>query len=612
MIVALSSNNANATVPATVTVAAGAAAGVFTATVGSITANQNATITASASGTSQTFALGLVLPLQISSLACSPTTVAALQIATCTVTLNQPALSGVTVTLSSNSTTLTVPPNLTIAGASSGTFTATAGAVSSSQTATITAALSVTGGKTTLAAAFGTNTTLTLVPASTQSGVTCNPASVTAPGSATCTVTVGAAAPAGGLPVYLSSNNGNANTPANLIIPAGGVSGSFAVSVVGSITANQTATITATAKGVSRTFLISMIAPRLTISGAIIPASLGSGATVLLSGTANAIVTADAAGNFSFGGLPNGSYTVIPSRTGVTFSPAKKWVSVNGANVPGIAFTGATVHNNSGPVVRSGIQSITQAQTAAATFVTMASPATGIAGKTCSPGGLVTISGTGFTDQDPQSAASYPLPAALGGVQVQVNGKAVPLLLVSASQINFQCPLLASGSSLDIAVIAADGTVAATTQSIMAAAAPDLFTVNGTTQGVILIASKNEMAMTQTPGLAGSPAQPGDVLSIYASGLGETQAPVAIGTPAPSTPPVPLKNKIAIFVSGVEIDPALSILAPGTAGLDQVNVQLPVDVAVGSAIPLYLQVTLADGTVIRSNTVTLAIDPAGR
>ena len=64
----------------------------------------------------------------------------------------------------------------------------------------------------------------------------------------------------------------------------------------------------------------------------------GSGATVTLSGAARSSTTANNSGNFSFSGLANGSYTITPSETGFTFSPASQAVTVNGANVTGISF----------------------------------------------------------------------------------------------------------------------------------------------------------------------------------------------------------------------------------------------------------------------------------
>ena len=58
----------------------------------------------------------------------------------------------------------------------------------------------------------------------------------------------------------------------------------------------------------------------------------GNGATVTLSGAASATVTADATGHYIFANLVNGAYTVTPTHTGFTFSPANQAVTINNAN----------------------------------------------------------------------------------------------------------------------------------------------------------------------------------------------------------------------------------------------------------------------------------------
>ena len=75
------------------------------------------------------------------------------------------------------------------------------------------------------------------------------------------------------------------------------------------------------------------------ISGTITPIAGGSGATVTLSGAAAATTTTDSSGNYSFGSLTNGTYTVTPTDTGYTFSPINQSVTVNGANQTGVNFT---------------------------------------------------------------------------------------------------------------------------------------------------------------------------------------------------------------------------------------------------------------------------------
>jgi len=75
------------------------------------------------------------------------------------------------------------------------------------------------------------------------------------------------------------------------------------------------------------------------ISGAINPAATGgSGATLALSGASSITTTADNVGNYTFSGLPNGTYTVIPSHPGYAFTPSSQSTTVNGSNVTGMNF----------------------------------------------------------------------------------------------------------------------------------------------------------------------------------------------------------------------------------------------------------------------------------
>src|SRR5260370_183624 len=76
------------------------------------------------------------------------------------------------------------------------------------------------------------------------------------------------------------------------------------------------------------------------MSGTINPTSAGNGASVTLSGAASASATADSSGNYTFAGLPNGSYMVTPKHTGYAFTPGNQSATVNGANVSGLNFTG--------------------------------------------------------------------------------------------------------------------------------------------------------------------------------------------------------------------------------------------------------------------------------
>jgi uncharacterized protein (TIGR03437 family) len=248
--------------------------------------------------------------------------------------------------------------------------------------------------------------------------------------------------------------------------------------------------------------------------------------------------------------------------------------------------------------------------TPAPSAFSLASIATGEAGAVCSPGGLASILGSGLGVQAEQKVNSFPLPVKLAGMQVKVNGIAVPLLFASDSQINFQCPTLTPGTTLSITVEGAAGVLSTPILSTMQSAAPALFTVDGTKQGVILIANTNEIAMETNKAIPSRPAKPGEFLTIYMSGLGESVEEVVPGDPAPSNRQILLKNKVTVVAGGVEIEPDFAGLAPGTAGLYQVNLQIPARQPIGDSVPLYINVRSSDGSVRQSNVVNFAIQDA--
>lgn len=74
------------------------------------------------------------------------------------------------------------------------------------------------------------------------------------------------------------------------------------------------------------------------ISGTVTLSGTGlQGVTVALSSTNT--TTTDVNGSYSFTGLANGSYTVTPSKTGYTFSPVNKAVTISNADSTGNNFT---------------------------------------------------------------------------------------------------------------------------------------------------------------------------------------------------------------------------------------------------------------------------------
>src|SRR5579864_5715901 len=102
------------------------------------------------------------------------------------------------------------------------------------------------------------------------------------------------------------------------------------------------------------------------ISGKLNPATGGSGATVTLSGATRATTTVDSSGNYTFNGLPSGSYAVTPAKKGFTFSPTTQGIIVRDSDVTEANFS---VSQQSAIVSISGF--ISPAANGTATTVTL-------------------------------------------------------------------------------------------------------------------------------------------------------------------------------------------------------------------------------------------------
>jgi hypothetical protein len=138
------------------------------------------------------------------------------------------------------------------------------------------------------------------------------------------------------------------------------------------------------------------------ISGNVSPATGGSGTTLTLSGTESATVVADANGNYSFAGLPNGSYSVTPSQNGFAFSPVSQTVSLSGTNQTAVNFAAQSISSTwslSGsisPATSGGGATITLSGSASGTVIADANGNYSFSGL-ANGSYTVTPSKTGFT-----------------------------------------------------------------------------------------------------------------------------------------------------------------------------------------------------------------------
>lgn len=275
-----SSDPTVAAVPFEVTVPPGGTTATFPVATTPVGASVAVTLTATLGGSARTAAL-TVGPAVPSALAVSPTSVVGGGAAAGTVTLNGAAPPGgrVVSLSSSNAAVASVPTSVAVeGGASSATFPVVTSPVSASATVTLSASL---GGVTRTAS-------LAVTPL-TVSSLKLAPTSVTGGSPSTATVTMSAAAPAGGATVTLASDNAAAVVPATVTVAGGATTATFTVATA-PVAATASARISARhGTTVTRTATLSVKAPALSTL-AVAPLSVVGGTettgTVTLTGPA--------------------------------------------------------------------------------------------------------------------------------------------------------------------------------------------------------------------------------------------------------------------------------------------------------------------------------------
>ncbi len=160
-------------------------------------------------------------------------------------------------------------------------------------------------------------------PRAALSSVGVSPSSVTGGQSATGTVTLTSAAPAGGVVVDLSTSNSAVTVPVNVTVIAGASSANFSVTT-SAVSASTTATFAANYNGANKTAALTVKPPvlsSLTLNPTAVVAGSNSTGTIMLSGKApfGGIVVKAASSKPNRAGVPP-TVTVPAGSSSVTFT----------------------------------------------------------------------------------------------------------------------------------------------------------------------------------------------------------------------------------------------------------------------------------------------------
>uniref|UniRef100_Q020K9 Ig domain protein, group 1 domain protein n=1 Tax=Solibacter usitatus (strain Ellin6076) TaxID=234267 RepID=Q020K9_SOLUE len=210
-------------------------------------------------------------------------------------------------------------------------------------------------------------------------------------------------------------------------------------------------------------------------------------------------------------------------------------------------------------------------------------------GASFQPGGapraIMTMVGTNLSDAI-YVASSYPLPTQLGPTSVTVNGIAAPLFFVSPTQINFQMP---SGSPSTIQVVVKNQ---ATVSSRAARASQEhSAALTAVDPGLFVGPDKRTAALNGdlSPHSAATPIPAGGSVILFLTGEGPVTPAVADGTPAPVSPLAIVNAPVQVTIGGKGAQVTYQGLAPGYAGLAQINAIVPPGLTPGDQ-PVFITV----------------------
>ena len=226
-------------------------------------------------------------------------------------------------------------------------------------------------------------------------------------------------------------------------------------------------------------------------------------------------------------------------------------------------------------------------------------------------GTLIAIFGANLTENNVIADDTFLGPdgkitTTLGGASVKVNGIAAPMLRAFPTQLVAQMPTELTGIGTATIEATVAGQTSASRTFNVEAVAPGIFATNsqGFGQGAVLISNSDVIVapVGSIPGRTSRPANPGEFITIFCTGLGQVTPAVATGVLAPGRHDTVVPATVTI--GEITTNAAFSGLAPRFAGLYQVDVQVPAAVPPGSAVLLFMTV---GGK--QSNTVTIAVAP---
>lgn len=273
-------------------------------------------------------------------------------------------------------------------------------------------------------------------------------------------------------------------------------------------------------------------------------------------------------------GIPLDSALAFQIQSGEIAWNDRIQASANSLDIRIITRPGATVGVQA--QVPRGTTTAIIAKTAGPSVAAIFPSAAAVTPRAVAPGMFASIYGSNLAPSVEQAQA-FPYPTTLAGTQVIVDGAPLPLHYASPGQINAVVP---SGASGLILMTVRNGSGERTVKVLVEPAVPALFAgaVTNAVTGALISSA--------------APAQRGDYIAIYLTGLGATERRGELDW---------ARTQPQVTVGGQPCALTYAGRAPGYVGLDQINCQVAANAAAGDSAPI----TVTSGR--RTGTGTVAL-----
>ncbi len=203
-----------------------------------------------------------------------------------------------------------------------------------------------------------------------------------------------------------------------------------------------------------------------------------------------------------------------------------------------------------------------------------------------SPGEIISVFGI---DLGPDPGVNSTLdeqgnvPTLVAGVQLLINGIPSPEYFVGRNQVNGQVPYEIDGATEVTVQVIVDGVASNIVTIDVADTAPGLFTLeNGIGQVIAVLFPDGTLNSAENP------FGPGQVITLYGTGEGQTTPPGQTGVPVDENA-LPVPNAEArVLIGGVEQTILYIGGAPGFSGLLQINIEIVAGTPVGDAVTIVI------------------------